>query len=112
MLAEKDKAFKVGPGFDEGVYVIFPPFYNLSEEQYPRTSHSYATSRQGRRGTSAPHITFTIDNQHVQDAVSKGAKILVGGKRGERTAYHPTILTDVTQECVRFVSSTPITHPD
>jgi len=23
MLAEKVKAFKVGPGFDEGVYVIF-----------------------------------------------------------------------------------------
>ena len=57
-------------------------------------------------------VLFKINNQHVQDAVSKGAKILVGGKRGERTAYYPTILTDVTQECVRFVSSTPISHPD
>ena len=53
-----------------------------------------------------------VDNQHVQDAVSKGAKILVGGKRGERTAYYPTILTDVTQECVRIISSDPISYPD
>jgi acyl-CoA reductase-like NAD-dependent aldehyde dehydrogenase len=55
---------------------------------------------------------FKVDNQHVQDAVSKGAKILVGGKRGERTAYYPTILTDVTQECVRFVTFTPNSYPD
>jgi acyl-CoA reductase-like NAD-dependent aldehyde dehydrogenase len=57
-------------------------------------------------------ILNKADNQHVQDAVSKGAKILVGGKRGERTAYYPTILTDVTQECVRFVVFTPISYPD
>jgi acyl-CoA reductase-like NAD-dependent aldehyde dehydrogenase len=44
----------------------------------------------------------SAEDQHVQDAVSKGAKILVGGKRGERTAYYPTILTDVTQDCVRL----------
>lgn len=47
--------------------------------------------------------------QHVQDAVAKGAKVLVGGKRGKRTEYMPTILTDVTDECVR--PSVPI-HPN
>jgi len=54
------------------------------------------------------YVLFITDNQHVQDAVSKGAKILVGGKRGERTAYYPTILTDVTQECVRYLKRTQI----
>ena len=54
------------------------------------------------------YILSKVDNQHVQDAVSKGAKILVGGKRGERTAYYPTILTDVTQECVRYLKCAPI----
>lgn len=44
--------------------------------------------------------------QHVQDAVSKGAKILVGGKRGNRTEYIPTVLTDMTDDCVRpFLAS-------
>ena len=32
MLAEKVKAFKVGPGFDEGVYVISFPVYSISDE--------------------------------------------------------------------------------
>jgi len=52
------------------------------------------------------------DEQHVQDAVSKGAKILVGGKRGDRTAYYPTILTDVTQDCVRSISHSWFPYTD
>ena len=41
--------------------------------------------------------------QHIDDAVSKGAKILVGGKRGERTAFQPTVLADVPDDCVRHL---------
>ena len=32
---------------------------------------------------------------HVADAVSKGAKVQVGGKPGERTYFHPTVLSEV-----------------
>jgi succinate-semialdehyde dehydrogenase/glutarate-semialdehyde dehydrogenase len=56
-------------------------------------------------------IGASSDNQHVQDAVSKGAKILVGGERGDRTAYYPTVLTDVTQDCVRLCHP-PKPHAD
>lgn len=38
--------------------------------------------------------------QHVQDAVSKGAKILTGGTRGKRTEFQPTVLADMTDDCV------------
>ncbi|MFT3816682.1 MAG: NAD-dependent succinate-semialdehyde dehydrogenase [Rubrivivax sp.] len=34
--------------------------------------------------------------QHVEDAVSKGARILCGGKAGEGTFFQPTVLTGVT----------------
>ena len=34
--------------------------------------------------------------QHVEDAVSKGAKVLCGGKAGEGTYFQPTVLTGVT----------------
>jgi acyl-CoA reductase-like NAD-dependent aldehyde dehydrogenase len=43
-------------------------------------------------------------DRHVQDAVSKGARVLVGGKRGDGSGdfYEPTLLVDVdhTMECM------------
>ncbi|MBT7505623.1 MAG: aldehyde dehydrogenase family protein, partial [Rhodospirillales bacterium] len=38
--------------------------------------------------------------EHVEDAVSKGAKVVCGGKRHELggTFFEPTIMTDVTQD--------------
>ena len=38
--------------------------------------------------------------EHVEDAVSKGAKVLTGGSRHERggTFYQPTVLTEVTTQ--------------
>ena len=72
-LAEKVEAFKVGNPFD-------------SETTHGPLIHSKAVDK-----TEA----------HVQDAVEKGAKVLVGGKRltdlGE-SFYAPTVLTDV-QHC-------------
>lgn len=72
MLAEKVKAFKVGPGFDEGV--THGPLIHLRQAD-------------------------KVD-EHVQDAISKGAKVLAGGKRGKGTIYEPTVLTNVSDDCL------------
>jgi acyl-CoA reductase-like NAD-dependent aldehyde dehydrogenase len=52
--------------------------------------------------TSPPQVDL-ID-EHVKDAVAKGARVLVGGKRGEGPGdfYEPTLLVDVdhTMECM------------
>ncbi|KDE05817.1 succinate-semialdehyde dehydrogenase [NADP+] [Microbotryum lychnidis-dioicae p1A1 Lamole] len=78
-LAAKVKAFKVGNAFDEGV-------------THGPLIHDAAVDKVDR---------------HVQDAVKKGAKVLVGGKKavvkgGERGSfYEPTILVDVpTSACL------------
>lgn len=36
--------------------------------------------------------------QHVQDALSKGAKILLGGEKVEGLYYRPTVIVDVTSD--------------
>ncbi len=71
-LTEKVKGFKVGPGTEPGV-VIGP----LIDEQ-------------GMRKVE----------QHVADALGKGAKAVLGGKRHERGGlfFQPTVLTGVTPE--------------
>lgn len=38
--------------------------------------------------------------EHIEDAKSKGAKVLVGGERGEGTIVQPTVLTNVSRDCV------------
>ena len=71
-LTEKVKGFKVGPGTEPGV-VIGP----LIDEQ-------------GMRKVE----------QHVADALGKGARAVLGGKRHERGGlfFQPTVLTGVTPE--------------
>jgi succinate-semialdehyde dehydrogenase/glutarate-semialdehyde dehydrogenase len=71
-LAEKVKAFKVGAGTEPGV-VIGP----LIDEQGVQKVE-----------------------KHVADALSKGAKTLLGGKRHERGGlfFQPTVLTNVTPD--------------
>jgi succinate-semialdehyde dehydrogenase / glutarate-semialdehyde dehydrogenase len=73
-LAEKVKAFKVGPGTEPGV-VIGP----LIDENGVKKAEA-----------------------HVADAVAKGAKIMLGGKRHSRGGlfFEPTVLTNVTPEMV------------
>jgi len=73
-LTEKVKAFKVGAGSEPGV-VIGP----LIDEQ-------------GMKKVEA----------HVADALGKGAKAMLGGKRHERGGlfFQPTVLTGVTPEMV------------
>src|SRR3546814_15278254 len=69
-LAVAVKKLKVGPGLEDGV-------------------------------SQGPLIdTAALDKveEHVADAKSKGAKVMLGGDRHDRggTSYHPTVLTDVT----------------
>ena len=73
-LAEKVKAMKVGSGFEAGV-------------------------------TTGPIIDeagMQKIESHVADALSKGAKAIVGGQRHERggTFFQPTILTGVTPQMI------------
>lgn len=39
-------------------------------------------------------------NQHVQDAISKGAEILIGGKKLAGNFYTPTVLTEVPDDAL------------
>src|SRR5438270_4547203 len=69
-LTDKVKAFKVGPGTEPGV-VIGP----LIDENGVKKAEA-----------------------HVADAVGKGAKVILGGKRHPRGGlfFEPTVITDVT----------------
>jgi succinate-semialdehyde dehydrogenase/glutarate-semialdehyde dehydrogenase len=71
-LADKVSGFKVGPGTEPGV-IIGP----LIDEQGVQKVE-----------------------KHVADAVGKGAKVLLGGKKHERGGlfFQPTVLTDVTPQ--------------
>jgi succinate-semialdehyde dehydrogenase/glutarate-semialdehyde dehydrogenase len=71
-LAEKVRGFKVGPGTEPGV-VIGP----LIDEQ-------------GLKKVEA----------HVADALGKGAKVVLGGKKHEKGGlfFQPTVLTNVTPQ--------------
>jgi len=73
-LAEKVKGFKVGPGTEAGV-VIGP----LIDEQ-------------GMKKVE----------QHVSDALGKGAKVVLGGKRHEKGGlfFQPTVITGVTPDMI------------
>jgi succinate-semialdehyde dehydrogenase/glutarate-semialdehyde dehydrogenase len=71
-LVEKVKGFKVGPGTEPGV--IIGPLIN--EDGVKKVE------------------------QHVADAVAKGAKLVLGGKRDARGGlfFQPTVLTGVTPD--------------
>jgi len=71
-LAEKVKALKVGPGTEAGV-VIGPLINKDGLEKV---------------------------EQHVADALAKGAKVLVGGKALGGLFYQPTVLTDVPPDAL------------
>ena len=71
-LAAAVKKLKVGPGLEEGV----------------------------SQGPLIDQAALEKVEEHVADATSKGAKVLLGGARHERggTFYQPTVLTDVTTQ--------------
>jgi acyl-CoA reductase-like NAD-dependent aldehyde dehydrogenase len=93
----------------ERVYVEAPVY----DEFVGKVTEKVRAIRQGRStgpGTSdVGAMTFppqvdTVD-AHVQDAVAKGARVLVGGHRGggDGLWYEPTVLVDVdhTMDCMR-----------
>jgi succinate-semialdehyde dehydrogenase / glutarate-semialdehyde dehydrogenase len=69
-LADKVKGFKVGPGTEPGV-VIGPLIDEAGVEKVEK---------------------------HVADALGKGAKTLLGGKRLNGLFFQPTVLTNVTPD--------------
>ncbi|MEO8628310.1 MAG: NADP-dependent succinate-semialdehyde dehydrogenase [Betaproteobacteria bacterium] len=71
-LAERVKGLKVGPGTEAGVTI----------------------------GPLIDDKAVAKVEEHVQDALSKGAKILVGGHKHQRGGlfYEPTLLTEVTTD--------------
>jgi succinate-semialdehyde dehydrogenase / glutarate-semialdehyde dehydrogenase len=79
-LAEKVSAMKVGSGLDQGT-VIGP----LIEEKAVQKVE-----------------------EHVRDALSKGAKVLTGGKRvdGKGNFYVPTVLTDIKPDMLAMREET------
>lgn len=73
-LASKVEKFKVGNGFEDGI-------------THGPLIHSRAVDK---------------THSHVEDAKSKGAKVLVGGRKATDLGdcfYEPTVLTDV-ESCV------------
>ncbi|CAK9780220.1 unnamed protein product [Cutaneotrichosporon oleaginosum] len=66
-LADAVRGFKVGNGLDKGV-------------THGPLIHGRAVAKV---------------KEHVDDAVAKGAKVLVGGKAGEGNFFEPTVLVDV-----------------
>lgn len=70
-LVDKVKAFKVGSGFDEGV-THGPLIHERAAEKV---------------------------QEHIEDAVSRGAKILAGGTR-KGNQVQPTVLGDVPDDCL------------
>ncbi|MCC4243842.1 NAD-dependent succinate-semialdehyde dehydrogenase [Stappia indica] len=71
-LAEKVRGMKIGNGFEEGVTV----------------------------GPLISEAALKKVEEHVSDALAKGARVLEGGKRAEQggTFYRPTVLADVTTD--------------
>jgi acyl-CoA reductase-like NAD-dependent aldehyde dehydrogenase len=86
----------------ERAYVEAPVY----DEFVAKVSEKVRELRQGRSGAPGSvdvgAVTFPpqlgIIEDHVEDALAKGARVLVGGKRGEEGAgdfFQPTVLVDV-----------------
>lgn len=82
-MIERVKELRVGNGLDEGVTI----------------------------GPLIDEAAVNKVQQHVDDAVSKGATIKVGGKRKEGLFFEPTILTNVQDNmlCMREETFGPVT---
>ncbi len=86
----------------ERVYVV----ESLADEFTELVVKRAAELRQGSEGESDVGAIFTsqqmeIIERHMADAVEKGAKVRVGGRRNpalEGLFYEPTVLTDVTHD--------------
>jgi acyl-CoA reductase-like NAD-dependent aldehyde dehydrogenase len=76
-----------------------------------RQGHDSPGSFSAELGALANEAQMGIVERHVADAVSKGARILTGGKRAERGLFYPpTVLVDVdhTMACMREETFGPL----
>jgi succinate-semialdehyde dehydrogenase/glutarate-semialdehyde dehydrogenase len=81
-LTEKAKAIKVGNGFESGI----------------------------NQGPMIDEQAVKKVEQHVADAVSKGAKVMTGGKKLSGQFFEPTVLANVTSDmlCAREETFGPV----
>ncbi|KOP51388.1 aldehyde dehydrogenase [Pseudomonas coronafaciens pv. porri] len=82
--------------------LIDTKIYQVFKERFIAKSRSLIVGNQADEGTDVgPMISEAAAKRaesSVQDAVSKGAKILLGNKR-EGTLFYPTVLEDVNSKC-------------
>ncbi|WP_175987761.1 NAD-dependent succinate-semialdehyde dehydrogenase [Bacillus sp. Marseille-Q1617] len=77
-LVEKVKELKVGNGLEEGVDI----------------------------GPLIDEDAVEKVQKHIDDAVSRGAKVAVGGKAGQGLFFEPTVLTDVSEDMLCMTDET------
>jgi acyl-CoA reductase-like NAD-dependent aldehyde dehydrogenase len=77
------------------IYTQFMQAFITEVEKLKTGSPLSAETTQGAI-TRTSHLQFL--EQQVQDALSKGAKLRVGGKRGERNFFPPTVLENVNHQ--------------
>ena len=89
-------------GGTERVYVV----ESVAEEFIEKVVERASKLRQADEGEFDVGALYTADQlrivtEHVDDAIAKGAKVLVGGRRNPSLKglyYEPTVLTEVTDE--------------
>ncbi|KSU64387.1 NAD-dependent succinate-semialdehyde dehydrogenase [[Bacillus] enclensis] len=77
-LVKKVKELKVGNGLEEGVDI----------------------------GPLIDEDAVEKVQKHIDDAVSKGAKVVTGGKAGKGLFFEPTVLTDVSEDMICMTDET------
>jgi succinate-semialdehyde dehydrogenase / glutarate-semialdehyde dehydrogenase len=77
-LVKKVKELKVGNGLEEGVHI----------------------------GPLIDEDAIEKVQKHIDDAVSKGAKVATGGKAGNGLFFEPTVLTDVSEDMLCMTEET------
>ena len=82
----------------ERVYVEAPVYDDfVAGHREARAAPGRRAGRDGRRRRDDVPAQVDIVERHVEDAVAKGAKVLIGGQRGSRAGhwFEPTVLVDV-----------------
>ena len=93
-----ERVYVEEPVYDEFVHKLVAKTSEL--RQGMDTKHDYSCDV----GAMATEQQLAIVSRHVNDAVSKGASVLTGGKpRGEGLFYEPTVLVNVdhSMDCMR-----------
>jgi acyl-CoA reductase-like NAD-dependent aldehyde dehydrogenase len=93
----------------ERVYVVDDAYDRFVDEVVSETAKiRQDDSGEGDIGSMTFEPQLYIVRRHVEDAVSKGAKVLTGGRRSDRPGlwYEPTVLVDVDHSMDIMVEET------